>query len=143
MAKKELDKRFAKFGTVSFAAVTQVNDFIDHLEQGKLMGTRCIDCGRHYFPPRAHCAESLSSNMEWFEVSGPGKLVSFSGLKYAPAGFKEDLPYTIALVDYGQYQVFGRIDQNISYDELAVGMALKAVPGNTDNGQLTYIFKKA
>ncbi len=143
MAKQELDSRFAKFGTVSFAAVTQVNDFIGHLEQGRIMGTRCVDCGRRFFPPRAHCAESLSSNMEWFEVTGPGTLMGFSGLKYAPAGFKEDLPYTIALVDWGDFRVFGRIDPDIPPEQLVVGMALKAVPGKTANGRLTYVFQKA
>ena len=48
MAKNELDTRFTKFGTVSFAGVTQVNDFIGHLEDGKLMGTRCKKCGKQY-----------------------------------------------------------------------------------------------
>ena len=52
MAKNELDSRFAQFGTVSFASVTQVNDFIGYLEEGKLMGTRCKTCGKSFFPPR-------------------------------------------------------------------------------------------
>jgi uncharacterized OB-fold protein len=143
MAKKEMDTRFSKFGTVSFTGISQVNDFIDHLEQGKLMGTRCRTSGRVYFPPRAHCFESMSSDMEWFEVTGTGKLVSFSTLKYAPTGFKEDLPYTIALLDYGDYKVFGRIDPGFPEADLAVGMEMRAVPGKTANGQLTYMFQKA
>ena len=142
MAKKEQDTRFSKFGTVSFADVTQVNDFIDHLEQGKLMGTRCRASGRYYFPPRAHCFESLSDDMEWFEVTGTGKLVSYSTLKYAPTGFKQDLPYTIALVDYGKYKVFGRIDASIPEQELAIGMEMKAMVTKTANDKLTYVFRK-
>ncbi len=143
MAKQELDTRFAKFGTVSFASVTQVNDFIGHLESGKLMGTRCKDCGKHFFPPRAHCYQSLSGNMEWFEVTGKGKLVSYSTLQYAPTGFTDDLPYTIALVDYGDYKVFGRIDRSVPVGELSVGMEMKAVVSKTSNDKLTYVFQKA
>lgn len=143
MAKKEMDVRFSKFGTVSFTGISQVNDFIDHLEQGKLMGTRCRTSGRYYFPPRAHCFESMSDDMDWFEVTGTGKLVSFSTLKYAPTGFKEDLPYTIALLDYGEYKVFGRIDPAVPEADLTVGMEMRAVPGKTLNGQLTYAFQKA
>ena len=143
MAKKEMDVRFSKFGTVSFTGISQVNDFIDYLEQGKLMGTRCRTSGRYYFPPRAHCYESMSDDMEWFEVTGTGKLVSFSTLKYAPTGFKEDLPYTIALLDYGDYKVFGRIDPAVSEADLAVGMEMRAVTAKTLNGQLTYAFQKA
>jgi hypothetical protein len=32
MAKKEVDDRFKKFGTVSFTAITKTNDFISYLE---------------------------------------------------------------------------------------------------------------
>ena len=39
MGKKEKDERFRKFGTVSFTGTTRVNDFIDHLEQGRVTGT--------------------------------------------------------------------------------------------------------
>lgn len=143
MAKNELDVRFSKFGTVSFTGVTQVNDFIGYLEQGKLMGTKCKQCGKRFFPPRAQCCESLSSDMEWFEVTGKGNLVSFSTLRYAPTGFTGDLPYTIALLDYGDYKVFGRIDGAMPVEELSVGMEMKAVVGKTANDQLTYVFQKA
>jgi len=141
MAKKEVDDRFKKFGTVSFTAITKTNDFISHLEQGKVMGTKCKDCGALYFPPRSDCYKCLTSNMEWFEVSGIGKLLSFSELKYGPVGFEDDLPYTIALLDYGDYKVFGRISEDIPYEDLAVGMELKADSTTLPNGQLSYVFK--
>ena len=107
--KKEVDDRFKKFGTVSFASTTKVNDFISHLDEGKVTGTRCKDCGAVFFPPRADCYKCLTSNMEWFDVSGTGKLVSYSKLEYAPVGFDGDLPECIALLDYGDYKVFGRL----------------------------------
>lgn len=142
MAKNELDARFAQFGTVSFASVTQVNDFVGYLEEGKLMGTRCKTCAKSYFPPRAQCCDCLTADMEWFEVDGNGELVSYSTLQYAPTGFTDDLPYTIALVDYGKYKVFGRIDSSVPDSELHVGMKLQAQTGKTGNGRLTYMFKK-
>jgi len=145
MAKQEIDRRFNKFGTVSFMGVSKTNDFIDYLEQGKVMGTRCKACGKTFFPPRADCFHSLTSDMEWFEVSGAGTLQTFSTLRYAPVGFEGDLPYTIAVVDYGDYKVFGRIDKAIASpdDELKVGMKMKVVAGKTANGQSTYFFQKA
>ncbi len=143
MAKKETDNRFSKFGTVSFAGITHVNDFIDYLEQGKIMGTRCRECGRLFFPPRADCYHSLASDMEWFEVTGSGELATYSTLRYAPTGFTEEVPYTIAVVDYGDYKVFGRIDASVPEDELAVGMKMKTVTARTPNDRLTYVFVKA
>ncbi len=140
--KKEIDARFSKFGTVPFTATTKVNDFIDHLQEGKVTGTRCKDCGMMFFPPRADCYRCLTSNMEWFEVSGKGKLVSYSKLEYAPQGFGEDLPYAIALLDYGDYKVFGRIADNLSKEDIEVGMEMETVANELPNGQLNYVFRK-
>ncbi len=143
MGKKPEDVRFAKFGTVSFTKTTRVNDFIDYLEDSKVMYTHCKKCGAEFFPPRADCAGCLSSDMAWREVSGTGRLVSYSQLKYAPVGFDGDLPYSIAMLDYGDYQVFGRLDGDLSLAEVKIGMPMVTVVNELPNGQLNYIFKKA
>ena len=141
--KKEVDDRFKKFGTVSFASITKVNDFISHLDEGKVTGTRCKDCGAVFFPPRADCYKCLTSNIEWFDVSGTGKLVSYSKLEYAPVGFDGDLPYCIALLDYGDYKVFGRLASDLPQEEVEVGMDMKTVVNKLPNGQINYVFEKA
>ena len=141
--KREVDDRFKKFGTVSFASITKVNDFVSHLDEGKVTGTRCKDCGAVFFPPRADCYKCFASNMEWFDVSGTGKLVSFSKLEYAPVGFDGDLPYCIALLDYEDYKVFGRFADDLSPEEVEVGMDMKTVVNTLPNGQVNYVFEKA
>ena len=143
MAKKDLDTRFSKFGTVSFTSITKTNDFVSHLEQGKVMGTQCKGCGLKFFPPRADCYQCLSSDMEWFEVGGKGKLLTFSKLQYGPVGFEGDLPYAIALADFGDCKVFGRLAADIPESEIQVGMDVVAAPNTLPNGQLNYVFKKA
>ncbi len=143
MAKKEKDLRFSKFGTVSFTATSKTNDFIDKLEEGKVCGTRCRDCGTKFFPPRADCYKCLASNMDWFDIDGVGKLVTYSKLEYAPIGFENDLPYCIAVVDFGEYKVFGRISSDLTDDDIEVGMALKAVVNKLPSAQLNYVFQKA
>ena len=140
---KEVDDRFKKFGTVSFTSITKVNDFVDYLEKGKVMGTKCRDCGLHFFPARADCYQCLTSNMEWFEVSGTGKLVTYSKLEYAPVGFGDDLPYAIALLDYGDYKVFGRISPDLTDEDISVGMEMKTVVNKLPNGQINYVFQRA
>ena len=143
MGKKPEDVRFAKFGTVSFTRTTRVNDFIDYLEDGKVMYTHCKQCDADFFPPRADCAGCLSSDMEWREVSGTGKLVSYSQLKYAPVGFDEDLPYSIAMLDYGDYQIFGRLDKNLDLKDVTIGMDLCTKVNSLADGQINYVFEKA
>ncbi len=140
--KKEMEVRFKKFGTVSFTSTTKVNDFIDYLEEGKIMGSRCKECGLVFFPPRADCYKCFSSDMEWFEVTGNGKLMAYSKLKYAPIGFDEDLPYCIAVLDYGDYKIFGRIASGIPDDEIKLGMEMKTEVNTLPNGQLNYVFHK-
>jgi uncharacterized OB-fold protein len=81
--------------------------------------------------------------MEWFEVSGRGKLVTYSKLEYAPIGFQDDVPYSIALVDYGDYKVFGRISSDLPEEEIKPGMEMQTIVNTLPNGQLNYVFKKA
>jgi uncharacterized protein len=144
MSKNEnLDVRFGKFGTVSFTTTTRVNDFIDYLEDGKLMATQCRVCGAHYFPPRVDCCHCLSSDIAWEEVTGIGKLVSYSQLKFAPSGFDSDLPYSIALLEYEHYRIFGRLDSSLDLETVKIGMAMIAVVDPLPSGKFTYVFKKA
>jgi uncharacterized protein len=143
MAEKKVDDRFKKFGTVSFTSISKINDFIDHLEQNKVMGTKCKGCGLTFFPPRADCYKCLSGNMEWFEVTGNGRLLSFSKLEYGPVGFEKDLPYTIAILDYGDYKVFGRLAPDLKESDVKVGMELKTVVNRLPTGQINYVFQKA
>ena len=140
---KQKDDRFKQFGTVSFTEISKVNDFIDHLHDGRIMGTRCNDCDQSFFPPRADCHKCLTSNMSWFEVSGTGTLVTFSRLAFAPLRFKEDLPYTIALVDFDGLQVFGRIAHSVEANQLKAGMPLRCEANSLPNGQINYVFSTA
>jgi len=140
--KKETDDRFKKFGTVSFTSISKVNDFIDYLEDGKIMGSACLECGRVFFPPRADCHECFSSNMDWFEVKGAGILETYSLLNFAPAGFKDDAPYLVAVLGYGKYKVFGRISNRLPKDQIKIGMEMKAVVNKLAGGQLNYVFEK-
>ncbi len=142
MAKKEKDLRFKKFGTVSFTSTSKVNDFIDYLEQGKVMGTRCSKCGLDFFPPRADCFNCLGSDLEWFDAAeDTGELVTFSKMKYGPVGFENDLPYTIAVADFGKYRIFGRMDKALADEAIQIGMKLKVIPNSLENEKLNYVFK--
>jgi hypothetical protein len=81
--------------------------------------------------------------MQWREVTGTGKLVSYSRLSFAPIGFEGELPYTIALLDYGDFKVFGRLDNTLTEDDITIGMPMTMAVNPLPNGQINYIFKKA
>ena len=141
--KKEVDDRFKKFGTVSFTSISKVNEFIHHMENGKVSGTRCNSCDISFFPPRADCCQCFSSDMEWFDIQGAGRLITFSTLKFGPAGFEEEIPYSTAVLDYGNFRIFGRISKEIPETDIEIGMELKPAVITLSSGQLTYEFQKA
>ena len=58
-------------------------------------------------------------------------------------GFDGDLPYCIALLDYGDYKVFGRLAGDLPQEEVEVGMDMKTVVNELPNGQVNYVFEKA
>lgn len=134
---------FERFGIISFTSQTKVAPFVDFLDKGRLAGTKCKGCGAYYFPPRQDCSNCLSNNMEWAEVTGKGKLISYSKLIYAPTGFEADLPYMIALVEFDKMKVFGRLSKEIKEEDIAIGMSLKYEVVKLPNDRITYEFKKA
>jgi uncharacterized OB-fold protein len=56
-------------------------------------------------------------------------------------GFEEDVPYSIALLDYGTFKVFGRIGGNVPEASIKIGMPMKTVVNTLPNGQLNYVFE--
>ena len=123
--KPEADRRFAKFGTVSFTATTKVNDFIGYLQEGKVCGTK-VPCLRGGVLPAPGPVPQvpgtrLRSNGSRFKAAESWP--PYSELKYAPTGFTEDLPYAIAVLDMGDYKLFGRIG-DVPLAEVRVGMEL-------------------
>jgi uncharacterized OB-fold protein len=134
---------FEKFGTVSFTAESKAAPFVDFLEKGQVMATRCKKCGGISFPPKTDCPSCLTSDVEWFEIAGPATLVTFAEVTYGPTGFENDAPYTLALADYGKFKVFGRMCKDIPSKELSVGMRVKAVPVRLAADRISYEFLKA
>jgi uncharacterized OB-fold protein len=135
---------FETFGKVNFAPETKAAAFVDYLAQGKVMATRCKECGCLYFPPKMDCPSCLNSEVEWVEVKNPGKLVAYSVVNYGPAGFEEDAPYVIAVSDFGNgMRIFSRLNKDIKVEDIKPGMALKVAAIKLPGDKLSFEFQKA
>jgi uncharacterized OB-fold protein len=135
---------FENFGTVSFTAEAKVADFITHLEAGRVMATRCRKCGGSYFPPKADCPRCLSSDVEWFEIKGKGKLASYTRVNYGPTGFENDAPYILALAEFGEgIQILARLSRDIEEKDIKVGMSLVVSPVKLADNRIAYEFRRA
>jgi len=133
-----------EFGVVNFTAETKAAEFVAYLEQGKIMYTKCKKCNRSYFPPRMDCSSCYSSEMEWHEIVGTGRLITFSTTVIPPTGFEDYAPYTVAVVQFGDgVKVFGWLTKDTPPKDIRVGMALKAAPLRLPSGRILYVFEKA
>jgi hypothetical protein len=55
-----------------------ISRFLDGLQEGKLYGTRCRQCGRIVTPPRAFCELDFKPMDEWVELPDTGTVNTFS-----------------------------------------------------------------
>ena len=53
-----------------------VKTFYDKLEEGKIMGRKCPECGAVEFPPVYACNTCGCMETEWYEISGKGVMHS-------------------------------------------------------------------
>jgi len=133
---------FGNFGVVSFTREAKSVAFVDHLTEGRLTGTVCRKCGKKYFPPRMDCAACLDSEVDWFDIKGPGRLVTFSRVEFGPSGFEEVQPYILGIVEFPEgVRVLAKISNKIDPAAIRAGMELKPVPQPLSEEKLTYEFE--
>jgi uncharacterized OB-fold protein len=134
---------FERFGWVSYASQTRISKFVEFLQNGRIYGTECKECGCVQFPPRAHCVRCLSSNFKWKELSQSCTLVTYTKVDATPSMFKEHSPYLLGLGELSDGpKVFAWIDKAIPDNQISIGMKLKLQPTKLSNGNLCYTLVK-
>lgn len=64
-----------------------------------LVGTRCLKCKNVYFPPRNLCPGCRrSGNIKELQLSGNGKILSYTIIRTPPEGFEHYAPYAVAII---------------------------------------------
>ncbi len=81
-----------------------VQSYLDYINEKKLMGTKCKDCGNIDVPPRGICSKCYKFNVEWHEVEGKGKIATFSAIYVGTTfmnnkGYSMKKPYLFGTVD--------------------------------------------
>ena len=134
---------FNQFGEKNFVSEAKAEEFVAHLEQGRVMATRCKICKRITFPPKMDCVTCVRSEIEWVEITEVGKLITFTTVMYGPAGFEKETPYTLSVVQFPLgIKIFGQMDKKIPIHEIKVGMDLKVVPVKVSQDSFSYQFEK-
>ncbi|MCJ7762579.1 Zn-ribbon domain-containing OB-fold protein [Candidatus Bathyarchaeota archaeon] len=101
-----------------------IEQFYKFLQQRKLMAGKCLKCGKIHLPPRPLCDNCYSTEFQWVEISGKGKLLTYSIIHVAPPQFQSLTPYTVGIIELdGGLKIPGMI-QNLKQEQLKIGMPL-------------------
>ena len=76
--------------------------FWDGAKAGKLMLPRCTNCNRAHWYPRHICPHCHSTDLEWFEASGEGRVHTFAVQHRAFGGWAEEAPFVTAYIDLNE-----------------------------------------
>jgi uncharacterized protein len=79
-----------------------VKDYQSALQQNRLLGVKCADCGFVTAPPRWSCRQCASQNLALVELSGKGKVASFTSVHVAPHSRHGHTPYLVVLVELAE-----------------------------------------
>ncbi len=119
-----------------------------YLGRRKLMASRCSRCGALSLPPRPMCTACRARDMQWAELSGRGRVVTFTAITVVPdalakQGFGPDRPLVTGFVALEEGPT---VPARIECDGRAVevGMAVEAdFLAGDDEGQkaATLIFR--
>lgn len=64
-----------------------------------LIGSRCSNCGEHYYPPRPICPVCRrSGKIGEYKFSGAGKVVTYTVIYTSSDDFDMQTPYVLAII---------------------------------------------
>ncbi len=114
--------------------------FWEGLKEGKIYATKCRKCGKVTFPPVADCADCLSSEMKWFELSSEAEIETFTHIVIRPLSFQQEKPYTVVIgkMKEGVRVLAWFTESKIS--NIRVGMKVKLVVKTNPKGEPIYMF---
>lgn len=114
--------------------------FWEGLKEGKVLATKCCECGKLYFPPSADCPDCLCTDMSWVELSEEAEIEAFTHVVVRPTSFSQNKPYTVAI---------GRLKEGVKIlawltgfklSQIKVGMKVKLMAKASQEGNPTYEF---
>ncbi len=96
--------------------------YSEALKSNRLLGMTCHECGTITCPPKMTCQECTGLNLGITELSGRGKIATFTTVYVAPRGREVEAPYTIVMVELAEGPwIMGNL---IDIDPTMAGMEL-------------------
>lgn len=109
---------------MSTQAPFTIEQFYKFLEQQKLMAGKCLKCGKIHLPPRPLCDSCYGQDFEWVEISGKGKLLTYTVIHVAPPQFQALAPYVVGIVQLENGLKIPGMVSGVPQEQLKVGLEL-------------------
>ena len=115
-------------------------------ERYRLIGVKCENCGKYYFPQRTLCPKCRrKGKLKEVQISGRGKIYSHTTIHSAPTGFENQVPYVIAIVELEEgARVLGQI-VDCEPDDVKIGAKVenvfRIIQRDDPEGLIQYGFK--
>ena len=102
-----------------------ISSFYKYANEKRLMAAKCSECGTVLLPPKPMCTNCLSTNLEWLEINGEGKLLSYTIIHIAPEQFQELAPYIVGIVELDNGPRLPGMVREVNPEAIKIGMNLK------------------
>ena len=110
-----------------------------------LTGEICHHCGSKVFPPRDVCPECAKPAYDPLQLSGRGEVYSFTTVYEPPADFRDQAPYSIALIKLEDGPMLTAQLTDVDPEEVRIGMPVEMVTRKLmqdgDEGLIQYGYK--
>ncbi len=110
-----------------------------------LTGEICHHCGSKVFPPRDVCPECAKPAYDPLQLSGRGEVYSFTTVYEPPADFRDQAPYSIALIKLEDGPMLTAQLTDVEPEEVRIGMPVEMVTRKLtqdgDEGLIQYGYK--
>jgi uncharacterized OB-fold protein len=111
-----------------------------------LVGEVCPHCDAKIFPPRDVCPNCGGEAKTQYAFSGKGKVYSYTVMRDAPAGYEENIPYTVAVVALDEGPMVTAQLTDLGEQSVEIGMPVEMVTrkirqDGDERGMLVYGYK--
>ncbi len=119
-----------------------IGRFLAELREGRLVGRRCDECERVYFPPLSFCRECFVRTGEFVRLEETGTLETYSASYLDTDARRLETPILVGVISIdgasekmGFMHYLGEVEEK----DLAIGMKVKAVwkPAKEREGAIT------
>jgi len=119
------EKKELYLGYTTDKAITPFfQEFLEHLDEEKLMKSVCTSCSAEYLPPRQHCQKCLSEAKLTEMTEREATLYSYVIVDFAPETLSSKQPYVVAIGEFPSGLKLTAHITNLT-DMPAVGMPMK------------------